>query len=51
MSNTEEDEAFTSFYMEKAEQIPGEYPRLPGLGGVFASRRWFRDRPADDKEA
>jgi hypothetical protein len=51
MINTWVIEAFTSFYMKRTAQIRKETPNRLGLSRSFASRRWFRDRSADDKEA
>jgi hypothetical protein len=51
IKNTELFEFFTRLNRTGAEQIRKENPNRPGLGGSLASRRWFRDRSTDDKEA
>jgi hypothetical protein len=51
IKNTGFFELFTRLNRNGAEQTRKENPNKPSLGRSLASRRWFRDRSTDDKEA
>jgi hypothetical protein len=51
IQNTDFFGLFTRFRRNGAEQTRKENPNRAGLGRSLASRRWFRDRSTDDKEA